>query len=114
MLITVLASGSKGNITLIQVKDKNILIDLGMNYKYLVESLSLYNLEPKDITHILITHGHKDHVGALDTFIKKNNPIIYVTDAILVDVPQLNFYDNISLEDLDNITEHLISEMGGY
>ncbi len=108
MLITVLASGSKGNITLIQVKDKNILIDLGMNYKYLVESLSLYNLEPKDITHILITHGHKDHVGALDTFIKKNNPIIYVTDGILEDVPQLNFYDNISLEDKSfNIDEDI-------
>jgi phosphoribosyl 1,2-cyclic phosphodiesterase len=108
MLITVLASGSKGNITLIQVKDKNILIDLGMNYKYLVESLSLYNLEPKDITHILITHGHKDHVGALDTFIKKNNPIIYVTDGILEDVPQLNLYDNISLEDKSfNIDEDI-------
>ena len=69
MLVTVFASGSKGNITLIQINDKKILIDLGMNYKYLSESLSSYNLKPSDITHVLITHGHKDHTSALDTFI---------------------------------------------
>ena len=108
MLITVFASGSKGNITLIQIKDKCILIDLGMNYKYLSESLSSYNLEPKDITHVLITHGHKDHVGALDTFIKRNNPIIYVTEGIISEVECLKDYDNISLEDKSfNIDEDI-------
>ena len=100
MLITILASGSEGNITLIQINDKKILIDIGMNYKYLSESLSSYNLVPSDITHILITHGHKDHVGALQTFInKKNNPIIYITPDALSEVECLKDYDNISFED---------------
>jgi phosphoribosyl 1,2-cyclic phosphodiesterase len=108
MLITVFASGSKGNVTLIQINDKKILIDLGMNYKYLCESLSSYNLTPSDITHVLITHGHKDHVGALPVFIKKNNPIIYVTEGIIEEVECLSGYDNISLEDKSfNIDEDI-------
>ena len=99
MLITIFASGSEGNITLLQINDKKILIDIGMNYKYLSESLSSYNLLPKDITHILITHAHKDHVGALDTFIKHNNPIIYITPDALKEVVLLKNYDNLSFED---------------
>ena len=99
MLVTVLASGSKGNITLIQINDKKILIDVGMTYKYLCESLSSYDLKPKDITHILITHSHKDHTSALDSFIKYNNPIIYITPEALNEVVFLKYYDNLSFED---------------
>lgn len=109
MLVTVFASGSKGNVTLIQINDKKILIDLGMNYKYLCESLSSYNLLPSDITHVLITHGHKDHVGALPVFVKKNNPIIYVTEGIIEEVECLKDYDNISLEDKEfHIDEDIV------
>jgi len=109
MLVTVFASGSKGNVTLIQINDKKILIDLGMNYKYLCKSLSSYNLLPSDITHVLITHGHKDHVGALPVFVKKNNPIIYVTEGIIEEVECLKDYDNISLEDKEfHIDEDIV------
>ena len=111
MLVTIFASGSEGNITLLQINDKKILIDIGMNYKYLSESLSSYNLLPSDITHLLITHGHKDHIGALDTFIKKNNPLIYISKDALKEVQLLKEYDNISLEDNKfNIDEDIVIE----
>ena len=99
MLITVFASGSKGNITLIQVGDKKILIDVGTTYKYLCESLASYDLKPKDITHVLITHAHKDHTSALDSLIKYNNPIVYITPEALKEVVFLKSYDNLSFED---------------
>lgn len=99
MLITVFASGSKGNITLIQVDDKKILIDVGTTYKYLCESLASYDLKPKDITHVLITHAHKDHTSALDSLIKYNNPIVYITPEALKEVVFLKNYDNLSFED---------------
>ena len=109
MLVTVFASGSKGNITLIQIGDKKILIDLGVTYKYLCESLSYYQIDPKDITHVLITHAHKDHTSSLKTFIKNNNPIIYITPDALSAIEYLNDYNNLSFEDKefkldDNIT----------
>ena len=35
MLVSSLASGSEGNSVLVKTNNKNILIDLGMNYKYI-------------------------------------------------------------------------------
>ena len=42
MLVSVLASGSKGNTTLVQTKKLNILIDAGMNMKYIKERLDFH------------------------------------------------------------------------
>ena len=109
MLVNVFASGSKGNITLIRINDKNILIDIGVTYKYLCESLSYYDLKPSDITHVLITHGHKDHTSALDTFIKYNNPIIYVSKEAYKEIEFLKNYDNISYEDKEFMIDDNIS-----
>ena len=79
MLVSVLASGSKGNSTLIKTDKLNILIDIGMNLKYLKEQLLYFELQPKDIDYIFITHTHKDHVGALDDIQTK------YPNAVLVD-----------------------------
>ena len=39
MKVKVLASGSKGNVTFIEKDDTRILIDIGMNAKYIEEKL---------------------------------------------------------------------------
>ena len=44
MLVSVLASGSEGNSTLIQTKNKKMLIDIGMNYKYITSKLAELDL----------------------------------------------------------------------
>ena len=46
MLVSVLASGSKGNCTLVKTDKLNILIDAGMTLKYIGEKLSKFNLTP--------------------------------------------------------------------
>ena len=54
--------GSK--VYLIQIKNKNILIDTSSkeNAKELISSLKELNLKPEDITTIILTHGHYDHI----------------------------------------------------
>ena len=49
MEVTVLASGSKGNLTLIKTKNKLILADAGMNMKYLETKLREIEVLLKDI-----------------------------------------------------------------
>lgn len=79
MKVKVLASGSKGNVTFIEKDDTRILIDIGMNAKYIEEKLKEMDVNPKSIDAILITHTHKDHITGLKTFVKRYNTPVYVS-----------------------------------
>ena len=59
MRITILASGSKGNSTLIETNTKNILIDVGLPLSNLEKRLE--RSMPK-IDILIITHTHIDHI----------------------------------------------------
>ncbi len=83
MKVCVLSSGSKGNSTLLMTDKVKLLIDLGTTSSYVENSLINLNIDPKDISHILVTHIHTDHIKGLKVFIKKYNPIIYVTEKLL-------------------------------
>ncbi len=124
MLVSVLASGSKGNSTLVQTKSLNILIDAGMNLKYIKDRLAEFELTPKDINYIFLTHTHKDHVGALKFFLKQYNPVVCIGKKMYYDLDYLDSYDNVLLLDnnleLEDIsvdiikTSHDVSESLGY
>lgn len=83
MKVSVLSSGSKGNSTLVLTNKIKILIDLGTTSSYIEKSLEEIGVNPNEISHILVTHTHVDHIKGLKVFIKKYNPIIYVTEKLL-------------------------------
>lgn len=63
------------NITLLRHEDRVILFDVGSGTEfmpsagYLPDALDALGLYPEDITHLVITHGHPDHIwGLLDDF----------------------------------------------
>lgn len=62
-----IASGSKGNATLIYTEDTLILLDMGVPKKRLLEALSKIGRKYEDIQAVLITHSHSDHISCLDT-----------------------------------------------
>lgn len=64
----VIASGSTGNSTLVQTKETNMLIDVGIPYRTMIQELSLAGLTIEDIDIVLITHEHIDHVRSLKYF----------------------------------------------
>lgn len=84
MRVCVLSSGSKGNSCFIETNESKILIDLGTTTSYVVNELDKLGVNPREIDAILITHIHKDHINGLSTFIKKYNPLIYVTEKLLM------------------------------
>lgn len=95
MLVSVLTSGSEGNSTYIETEDTKVLIDAGLNTKYITDRLAELGVSANDIDYIFMTHTHTDHTGALKTFIKKYNPKIVVTKNMLEYLDFLKDYDNI-------------------
>lgn len=60
-----LQSGSAGNCFLIQSHGTNILIDVGIDKKQIVERLNKCGVSIENIDAILITHEHIDHIKAI-------------------------------------------------
>lgn len=60
-----LASGSKGNSTLILSNQTAILVDAGISYTRIATELKDFGLTPDMIDGVVITHEHADHVCGL-------------------------------------------------
>ena len=65
-----LASGSEGNCYVYVSGRQRILVDAGKNTRYINQRLGELALSVGDLTHILITHSHSDHVSALPVLLK--------------------------------------------
>ena len=65
MYFNIIASGSKGNATLIKDKDVLILIDMGISFERLQEGLKEIDCDFNDISIALFTHEHSDHVKGI-------------------------------------------------
>ena len=74
-----LYSGSTGNSLLIHSENTNILIDAGVSAKKITEALTLLDVNFKDISAILVTHEHSDHVQGLGTLSKKFDIPVFAT-----------------------------------
>lgn len=77
MLYCPLASGSKGNCHLIKGEDTIVLVDAGTSARNIVCQLASLGATPCDVSAILITHEHIDHIAALDVLVRKHNIPIY-------------------------------------
>jgi phosphoribosyl 1,2-cyclic phosphodiesterase len=68
--ICTFASGSRGNCALVWHKNTYILIDAGISMRRIVNNLKKLGLEAGQITSILITHEHTDHISGLPMLMK--------------------------------------------
>lgn len=107
MKISVLASGSKGNSCFIKTNNGSYLIDIGTTCGYVEKQLKDLNEDIKQIKGIFITHAHTDHINGLKVFIKKYNPVIYLTEKMYNEISTLidinNYYfisQTLNLDDL--------------
>ncbi len=78
---TVLASGSKGNATVVTGGRTRILLDCGLSCRELFRRMSLVGEDPETLDAIVITHEHMDHVNGLAVTARKLGIPVYFTEG---------------------------------
>jgi phosphoribosyl 1,2-cyclic phosphodiesterase len=80
MRMTVLASGSKGNSTLISSSRTRVLVDAGLSCRELLKRMSIAGQDPAQLDAILITHEHQDHIAGLSVLARRLNIPVFFTE----------------------------------
>jgi phosphoribosyl 1,2-cyclic phosphodiesterase len=78
---TVLASGSKGNCSVITGGNTRILVDAGLSCRELFRRMRLVDEDPATIDAIIVTHEHSDHVAGLAVTARKLGIPVYFTEG---------------------------------
>ncbi|MCI0348414.1 MAG: MBL fold metallo-hydrolase [Acidobacteriales bacterium] len=77
--VTVLASGSRGNCTLVSSSRTCLLVDAGLSCRETLKRLRQAGEDPGTITAILISHEHNDHIDGLKVLARKLRVPVYIT-----------------------------------
>jgi phosphoribosyl 1,2-cyclic phosphodiesterase len=80
MRMTVLASGSKGNSTVVASSRTRVLVDAGLSCRELMRRMAIAGEDPSALDAILITHEHLDHVAGLAVLARKLRIPVFFTE----------------------------------
>jgi len=80
MRMTVLASGSKGNCTVISSSRTRVLVDAGLSCREILRRMAMAGEDPTTLDAILITHEHIDHVAGLSVLARRLGIPVYFTE----------------------------------
>ena len=104
-----LGSGSRGNATLIRSNNALLLVDNGFTIKETERRLAILGHSPDDITAILVTHEHSDHIKGVGPLARKYKLPVYLTHGTgqydglnkVAEMHQVNIHRGFSVEDID-------------
>lgn len=89
MKAKVIASGSKGNCTIILCDTTNIIIDMGISYLTLKKCLEENSLSFDSFSGILLTHCHNDHTKGIASLLKHTNLKVYLPEEMYESVKEI-------------------------
>ncbi len=78
--MTVLASGSKGNSTVIASARTRVLVDAGLSCRELLKRMAIAGEDPAALDAILITHEHLDHMAGLAVLARRLGVPVFFTE----------------------------------
>src|SRR3990172_7907311 len=94
-----LGSGSRGNALLIEHGDSCVLVDCGFTLAETERRLARLEKSAEQLTAVLVTHEHADHVGGVGLLARKYSLPLWMTPdtwspARFGDIPRLNFFSS--------------------
>ncbi len=78
-----LGSGSKGNATLVVSGLSRVLVDCGFSLRETRHRLSLLGCAAEDLSAILVTHEHGDHIAGVSALARRYDIPVYATHGTL-------------------------------
>lgn len=74
-----LGSGSRGNATLVEWANGTLLLDCGFSVKETAVRLERLGKRPEDLTAIVVTHEHSDHIKGVAALARRYQVPVYMT-----------------------------------
>lgn len=84
--IAPLFSGSSGNCILIQSDRVSVLVDAGVSCARIERELRRIGKDPSQLSGILITHEHSDHISGVDVLMRKYDLPVYANEATMCEL----------------------------
>ena len=81
--VSILASGSSGNLTLLETERTRLLIDAGLGKRETLARLAAIEMTVDHIDGILITHEHADHCNGLPQMLSLWKTPLYVSEPTM-------------------------------
>ncbi|XCP83636.1 MBL fold metallo-hydrolase [Roseburia hominis] len=83
MRLCSIASGSSGNCIYVGTDHTHLLVDTGISRRRVEEGLAALDVKGEELSGILVTHEHADHIQGLGVFSRKYGIPIYATPGTL-------------------------------
>jgi phosphoribosyl 1,2-cyclic phosphodiesterase len=74
-----LGSGSQGNALLVEAGRTRVLLDCGFSVAQTTRRLARLGVRPEDLSGIVVTHEHDDHIGGVARFARKHHVPTWIT-----------------------------------
>jgi phosphoribosyl 1,2-cyclic phosphodiesterase len=81
--VSILASGSAGNLTLLETENTRILVDAGLGKRETLARLAAIGRDVESLDAVLITHEHTDHCNGLPQVLGIWKSPLYVTEPTM-------------------------------
>jgi phosphoribosyl 1,2-cyclic phosphodiesterase len=78
--VSILASGSSGNVTLLETERTRLLVDCGLGKRETLARLAAVEITLDQLDGILVTHEHADHCNGLPQMLGLWKAPLYVTE----------------------------------
>jgi phosphoribosyl 1,2-cyclic phosphodiesterase len=78
-----LGSGSEGNALLVESGCTRLLLDCGFSISDTVRRLRRLGVEPEELTGIVVTHEHDDHIGGVARLARRYDLPVWLTPGTL-------------------------------
>ena len=103
-----LGSGSEGNALLVEVGKTQLLMDCGFGLQEAVARLARFDVGPEQLSGIVVTHEHGDHIGGVARLARRYNLPVWLTHGTL----RAQYGDFTGIDNIHEIDSHQAFAIG--